>query len=365
MGNTKTQGDNTEVENNAAAEEAFAAGFSEDEYELPKEADQQTPSDTSVKDAPVDEDDKPVESKTDDAAEVEVAEGDEVTEGGDAPEVDEWEGVSDAIKKRFESMSSELSRVTNIANSASGRANKLQSQLQQSLSKPAEAPKPTSQQILDALADKAKRDALRDEWPDFAETFDELDTTISTAVGSQIDALRAEFAAQQEQQAASQVKYVLDMRHPGWENTVVDEGFKSWVYDGGPTSDERTEYENVLSYAQSLSNNSPSEAKKLFGQANEIYNSMLSKYPDWADDRGKLYGDPSGDAAIKLLDMHKAVQVPEVQNSSGTVDRSISQQERNKQRLAANVAPTSGGNRPVVNEVTDDLEAAFEAGFNS
>lgn len=356
----KIQGEPTEAEiiEAAQAEKAFAAGFSDSDYEAPTEAglDDKTPSVIVDKKTPALKP-APIEG----AAPVEEG----VTAEGPLTDED-WQGVPDILRKRFEQMADNLTNVTNIANSASGRANKLQSELQkQKNAIPTVAAKPTSQQIHEAMADKTKREALRKEWPDFAEAFDEIDKTVSTAVGSAIDDLRNEFSSHRQELDDHDIKRDLDNKHPGWENTVLKDDFKDWLYRGGPTPQERTEYENTLGYAQSLSNNSPQESEQLFGRANEIYTNMLVKYPNWALDKGSLYGDPSGEAALKLLDMHKAGTVTAPITSDPAALAANAQQLKNQQRLADNVAPTSGAPRQVQVDPEEDVMAAFSAGFNS
>ena len=84
-------------------------------------------------------------------------------------DVDEWEGMPPSVKAHFESLTAKLDSVTNIANSASGRANKLQSKLdKQSKQKPAEQPKPTSDQLLAAMTSTDKREKLGEDFPEFA-----------------------------------------------------------------------------------------------------------------------------------------------------------------------------------------------------
>jgi hypothetical protein len=360
----------TEVPSEEALEEALIAGFTDDnECNNASEAGHEAPSATSVDDgSPIADIEKLLEKDTTDEVIPKVTP--EVTPDV-TPEKDDWEGVPEFLKKKFQDMGTELERVTNIANSASGRANKLQSQVQREAAKPAEAPKPTSQQIHEAIASKDKRDVLRKEWPDLAAALDEVDTTISDAVGSQIDVLRGEMTKNQERSNANHEKYVneqikntLDMRHPGWETTVSDKSFKDWVYKDGPAEVERSEYENALRYAQGLKNNSPSEAQALFAQANDMYKNMLTKYPTWATAKGNLYGDPSGTAAIKLLDMHKDVSHPQNQEINGVKDTYASQQAKNRERLERNISPTSGDSRQSSVEVPDDVEAAFEKGFS-
>lgn len=280
---------------------------------------------------------------------------------------DEWADVSDVIRAKFDAMATQLEQVTNIANSASGRANKIENKMLDQKLTPPTPEKPTSQQILEALGNKTKREELRADWGDFVAALDEIDSSISTSVGSAIDKLRTEFQnTSKEYKSEVSVQRNLDIKHPGWENTVNKVEFKDWVYEGGPSVAERGEYERTLSYAQSLHNNSPTESTALYGTANAYYDSLLVKYPSWAKDRGNLYGKSSGEAAIELLDMHKLTQQ---QKSDVLTKQNLSNADEvaaRKQRLSDNITPTRGATTaPAPPGIDEDLEAAFVEGFNS
>jgi hypothetical protein len=267
-------------------------------------------------------------------------------------------------------MEAQVTKATQVANAASGQARKLQNQVADQKAPP---PRPTSEQILEAMTDKTKRDALREDWGDFASAMDEADLRVATAVGAELDKFRLEMTSQfSESQSNYDIKRILDNSHPGWETTINTDSFKDFIYEGGPTATESTEYENVLSYAQSLHNNSPEESKTLYGQANDLYAILLTKYPTWADTKGKLYGATDGGSAIKLLDLHKAAIKPnetvEQQQQQAELAEKAALLNQNKVILAANIAPTSGKHTPPVAESPDQdaaNEKAFADGFNS
>lgn len=341
----------TGVTSDAELRDIFESGFNDDN----KYANESEP-----KAEPEETIEKTVEAALEAAPETTT----EVTSEVKTEVADEWAGVPDVLKNRFEKMALDLEKATNIANSASGRASKLQSQLAKQDITEAEKPKPTGDQIREAMVDKTKRDALREDWGDFAEALDEIDNQVSTAVGSELDKLRQEMYSQNNQaQEHLAIQRNLDINHPGWESTISSDNFKNWIYKDGPSKEERDTYEQRIGYAQQLNvENMPSQADALFTEANAYYNSLLTRYPTWANDRGSLYGDPSGDAAIKLLDMHKQT----VDTTSHVNDTAnVEQQAKNRQRLAANVAPTSGSGSASSPGAEQDAEAAFEAGFKS
>lgn len=325
------------VATDAELEAALSAGFNDEEYTLPAPAEETTPA-----------------AKATD------------TGDGETVNTDEWEGVPEAIRAKFETLGTELTRVTNIANSASGRASKLQSALDTQANKQTTEdikPQLTSDQLRAAMGNKEKRDALREDFSDFAIALDEMDERVSNAVGTAIDELRTEFQSSNTQASQEfELRRNLDIKHPGWETTSLSDDFKNWAYENGPTVEERTTYENTLSYANSLKNNSPTEATTLYNNANNYYNDLLAKYPTWADAKGTLYGDPSGDAALSLLDMYKAA-MPEITDTD--TRSTVSTQVKNQQRLEDNVAPTHGTSRRTPPDNDQDVEAAFSAGFNS
>lgn len=279
-----------------------------------------------------------------------------------APEVDEWEGISDNIKNKFNSMQTALDKATNIANSASGRVNKFQSEQQKKKDEPVE-PKITSDIILEAMSSKERRDELSEDFPEFAHVFDELDKNMSKAVGetmdSRLDSFRQEMIANNlNMQERNDTQRILDIAHVGWENTINDDSFKDFVYKDGPNTDEQSSYEYLLN--QSAIAETPIEKNAASAKANDYYKDLLSSYPNWAEEKGDLYGDPSGKAAIKLLDLYKKVD-----DTIKQKELSVNKISDSKKRLENNIAPTSGRNRqaPVFEE--EDVDAAFDDGFKN
>jgi hypothetical protein len=339
------------------AEIAFEAGFKDEQFQI-------TPEPTGDPNAEQQQQQQQTPAAT-------IKPGQETKIPTKEPEVDEWEGISDTLKKRFKDMEAGLAKANQVANAASGQARKLQNQVANQKTEP---PRPTSEQILAAMTDKTKREALREDWGTLAEAMDEADLRVATAVGAEMDKFRSEMTSQfSETQSDYNIKRNLDNSHPGWETTINTDSFKDFIYEGGPTVVERTDYENTLSYARSLHNNSPVEAKTLFGQANELYASLLAKYPTWAETKGKLYNAPDGGSAIKLLDMHKLTTKPnetaeQEQQRIAELAEKAALLNKNKQLLAANIAPTSGRNTPPIVASPDqeaEAEKAFADGFNS
>jgi len=274
---------------------------------------------------------------------------------GDPIAEDEWAGVPDSVRKHFDDMAANLEKVTNIANSASGRANKLQSRLDKKEAEPTPEPVVTSDTLLKALQGGESRDKLREDFGEFAAALDELDKNVSSSVGSAVDNLRNEIRQEFQTTANSQmqnfeIKRSLDIKHPGWENTVQQKDFKTWAYEGGPSEQESNYYESLLVSAGGAA---PEDSAALYDQANTYYNTLLETHPVWANEKGKLYGDSSGTSAISLLDLYETNKTPAPAPVAPVAST-----------FEDNLAPTSGGGRqaPVI---TEDAEKAFNDGFNS
>tara|TARA_R110002096_G_C14661910_1_gene728348 strand:+ start:31707 stop:32723 length:1017 start_codon:yes stop_codon:yes gene_type:complete len=276
-----------------------------------------------------------------------------------APAADEWEGVPTALKDRFEDLTAQLAKVTNIANSASGRANKLQGDLDKQLkAKPVEKPALTSEQLLAAMTNTESRDKLREDFGEFAAALDEIDNSVSTSVGSAIDNLRSELlqqtiASSDQARADFETKRTLDIKHPGWENTVQQEEFKVWTYEGGPTEQERLYYESLMAHANQAA---PEDQPAAYDQANTYYQSLIVNHPVWADEKGTLFGNPSGEAAITLLDLYEKEKAPAPAAKAPVATTNAFEE---------NLAPTSGKGQQAPAAPTEDVEKAFSEGFNS
>jgi len=285
----------------------------------------------------------------------------------DAPAADEWEGVPDTIKSRIEDLTSQLENVTNIANSASGRANKLQSKLdKQNVEQqaPAAAAKPTSEQLLEAMASSEKRDKLGEDFPEFVAVFEEMDRSVSNSVGTAMDGLREDLMNEARNINSSamseyEIKRNLDNKHPGWENTVQDVDFKTWAYEGGPSEQERLYYESLITQAAQAA---PEQSAEMYDNANAYFNSMLDNHPVWANAKGNLYGDPSGDAAISLLDLYKESKPADPAPAPAAQAPAPAPSDT---RFEDGLTPTHGKGRQAPTQDAADVEKAFSEGFNS
>ena len=338
----------------ADVEKAFTAGFNDKDIELNDDAELEVK--TPVVDITA-ESNKDLENAPEENVDISAAE--EIKD----EEIDEWAGVPEAMKLRFQDMEANLSKVQNIANSASGRANKLQSQLaKQTNEAPAEKSKPTSEQLLAAMTSSDKRDKLGEDFPEFAIVFDEMDKSVSNSVGAAMDDLRQEMRAEAQNisnlsMAEFEIKRSLDNKHPGWENTVQDKEFKKWAYEGGPNDQESAYYDSLVFQANQAA---PEESAVLFETANNYFASMLESHPVWARDKGSLYGDPSGSAAISLLDLYVKDKPP-----APAPEVRVPAQELSDNRFEENLTPTSGRGRQAPATTTDAVEKAFSEGFNS
>ena len=335
-------------------EKAFTAGFNDKDIDLKDNAELEVKTSVAVSAAKSNEDlEKPLEENTDLSN----------TEKTKDEKIDEWDGVPEAMKVRFQAMEVNLTKVQNIANSASGRANKLQSLVDKKTNEtPVEKPKPTSEQLLSAMTSNDNRDKLREDFPEFAVVFDEMDKSVSSSVGSAMDKLREEMREENKNTNAIameefEIKRSLDIKHPGWENTVQDTEFKKWAYEGGPSEQESAYYDSLVFQANQ---SAPEESAALFETANTYFSSMMQSHPVWALEKGSLYGDSSGKAAISLLDLYvkdkKPEPAPEVTEPAKTLIDT---------RFEENLTPTSGRGRQAPAPSTDAVERAFSEGFNS
>ena len=114
------------------------------------------------------------------------------------------------------------------------------------------------------------------------------------------------------------------------------------------------------------SNAVPEQQSQLAQDAQNYYANLLNLHPAWAEDRGNLYGDPSGDAAIHLLDLHKEFKSAKIPNiTSPAAQDTQALHTRNQRKLEDNITPTSGSGIPNHSNGTEDVNKAFLDGFNS
>jgi len=342
----------------AKVEEAFTAGYEDKEIDLSAELDE-TP--TAAELAAATKND--LEANKPEIKDKAPGAGDEIK---DKVEVDEWAGVPVAIREKFEAMNANLTKVQNIANSASGRANKLQGRLdKQENQAPEIKPVLTSEELLGAMTNKDKRETLREEFSEFAAALDEIDESVSTSVGAAIDKLQIEMRAEAKtinaaSMAELEIKRTLDIKHPGWENTVQDDKFKSWVYEGGPGKQESDYYDSLVFQAHQAE---PADKAALFGTAKKYFDSLVDGHPVWAEEKGKLFGDSSGEAAISMLD--KFVKDNLAPAPTAEELAAAAQQDEEENIFEANLVPTRGNSHKAPVATTDAVNKAFLDGFKS
>lgn len=348
----------------AKVEEAFTAGFEDKDIDLGAELDENTPA-ADIIAAATNED---LEANKPEIKDKATETDDEIKAKAEALAEAEWAGVPLAIRNKFEAMNKDLTRVQNMASSASGRANKLQGIIDKKANEAPEVkPVLTSEELLGAMVNKDKRELLREEFGEFAAALDEVDESVSTSVGSAIDKLRIEMRAEAKKineasMAELEIKRTLDNKHPGWENTIQDKKFKTWVYEGGPGQQESDYYESLVFQANQAA---PADAAALFGTASKYFDTLVVSHPVWAEEKGKLFGDSSGEAAISMLDLFVKDNLAPAPTAEELAAAAAEQQDEEENLFEANLVPTRGNSHKAPVATTDAVNKAFEDGFNS
>ena len=160
------------------------------------------------------------------------------------PEVDEWAGVSPALRKTIEGINGKLSTLDTIdqrLRSAEGRIGSVQQAVFEQRKAAEEAAKrvkdaPTKEQMAQAAkSDKAWED-LKEEFPGWGEALhDELASVrqAAEALKQDIETLRTmQNSGSQHDveklQRENDVKLV-SVKHPGWQQTVKSDEFGQWL----------------------------------------------------------------------------------------------------------------------------------------
>ena len=171
---------------------------------------------------------------------------------------------------------------------------------------------PTSQQIKEASTDGEKMQALREDFPEFADALDELrsqESSHAKALKGETEALQGKLSAAEryvrstatELQKLQQIRY-LDKAHPDWEDVIQTEEYTNWLYNQPP---------HVIDAAN---------------------NSLNAR------------------DAIEVLNAFKKTLAPKEQKQKSTT------------RLEDAITPTSGGHtRPSRKTENEEFEAAFKA----
>ena len=160
------------------------------------------------------------------------------------PEVDEWAGVSPALRKTIEGINGKLSTLDTIdqrLRSAEGRIGSVQQAVFEQRKAAEEAAKrvkdaPTKEQMAQAAkSDKAWED-LKEEFPGWGEALhDELASVrqAAEALKQDIETLRT-MQNSGSQHDVEKLQREIDVKlvsvkHPGWQKTVQSEEFGQWL----------------------------------------------------------------------------------------------------------------------------------------
>lgn len=178
---------------------------------------------------------------------------------------------------------------------------------------------PSNQQIRDAAGDLKKRDALREDFPEWAEALDEQDdvfrqqtqSIVKSAVGDELTTLR-------QQVQANETKTQILLAHPDAGSIMGSRDFVAWGRSQSP----------------------------------EIQSVLNDPLPNVRD-------------AIQVISMYKRArnQAQQVANAPANPENE-ERQAQARQRQAAAITPTRGGETPATRRRTTETEA-FEAAFKA
>lgn len=161
------------------------------------------------------------------------------------PEVDEWAGVSPALRKTIEGINGKLSTLDTIdqrLRSAEGRIGSVQQAVFEQRKAAEEAAKrvkdaPTKEQMAQAAKSARAWEDLKDEFPGWSEALHDEITGMrqaADALKQDIEALREMQVSGGQQHAVAQLQRELDVKlvsvkHPNWQKTVQTEEFGNWL----------------------------------------------------------------------------------------------------------------------------------------
>ncbi len=173
------------------------------------------------------------------------------------PEVDEWAGVSPALRKTIEGINGKLSTLDTIdqrLRSAEGRIGSVQQAVFEQRKAAEEAAKrvkdaPTKEQMAQAAkSDKAWED-LKEEFPGWGEALhDELASVrqAAEALKQDIETLRTMQNSGSQHDGEKLQREVdvklVSVKHPGWQQTVKSDEFGQWLQ--GQDSDMQQKFLN-------------------------------------------------------------------------------------------------------------------------
>lgn len=217
----------------------------------------------------------------------------------------EWDGVPNVVRSKLEELGSLPNTVNKLAGHIGGLTNatsRIEATLKAAKAATQEAggKAPSDEQVKAAISNPAAWKKLQDEW-DWPEEW-------SSTIESEFAALREEIGKKGSVDVESVQKEILsrvgdrlgsfstdlrevirvDMKHPGWEDTVKKDGFVSWSLDGGPSKEQ---------YAQMKEIQETDPA-----QANEMIHGFARNHPEWWALKGAAIFSNRASDAIHLLD---------------------------------------------------------------
>lgn len=179
---------------------------------------------------------------------------------------DPWHGVPQVVRDRLQAVDA----IDHRLKSSEGRVAALQRELEVSKQAAKDANNsPTQQQINAASANSEKWVALKEDFPEWVEAIEER---LSGVVGTEKESYNdAELRAQNANLSSELSSLRVELKHPGWEDTVNTAEFVQWM---------QTQPPEVLALAAS---SNPTDAIKLLDQ----YSSITDKAQKVIDDRAK------------------------------------------------------------------------------
>lgn len=164
-----------------------------------------------------------------------------------AKKVDEWAGVSPALRETVEGINNRLAALDTIdqrLSSAEGRIGSVQQAVFEQRQAAEEAARrvkdaPTKAQMAQAAKSERAWEDLKDEFPGWSEALHDEITGMQQAakeLKQEFEALRAMQAGGGLRQDVAQLQREIDIklvsvRHPGWQQTVQDEAFGRWLQE--------------------------------------------------------------------------------------------------------------------------------------
>jgi len=256
-----------------------------------------------------------------------------------------------------EELTGRIDQVQNDARAASGRTRKLEGQVSEVSQQVEEQSEKTRDWVKNMMEGSEAFGAMKQDWPDHAETIETLGNAMADQIDEQISATKAEMqgavSVEVETEVMRRTVDEIKKYHPNALEVANSDDFREWVFS--------TEEESALTPNSQERENWTTLNAEQDPRAEKYYNALLDKYPDWAEDRGRLYGDSSAHSSISLLDKYRDREVTGPDPKEQERQR---RQEEKRQQLLDNAPPTRGrgGGAPLV-DLESDAERAFNEGL--